>query len=412
MSRFITRFGLIACLLVGAGCANATTATEKKERPGEGPKDKGEPHGHDAKPAGSAHKDEPEHEELPHHVRLKPEVIEAAGIKTRKVERQKLLPTRKLPGEIVADPDRSARISSPVAGRLEEARLREGAQVKKGEVVAVVRVPELGRIHGAQAAAAARARAARANAERLEDLAKKHLASEQAWLDAKADAEAYSAEARALGGQLAAMGSGSGGTAAPFLLALRSPVAGVVVARDAVVGQPVAADQVLGTVADLSEMWFLARVFEKDLEQIRVGSAVEVQLNAYASRRFSGTIELVGQQIDPVARTVTARVRLKNPEGLLRLGLFGAALVSIPGEDGATTRLVIPRDAVTEIGGKQVVFVRQPDDDFEIHPVVLGQGAPGLVEVISGLREGELVVSEGVFSLKSVVLKSTLAEED
>ncbi|MFO0661468.1 MAG: efflux RND transporter periplasmic adaptor subunit [Polyangiaceae bacterium] len=283
--------------------------------------------------------------------------------------------------------------------------------MKKGKVVAVIRVPELGRIYGAQVAASAKAKAARANAERLGDLAKKRISSDQAWLDAKAEADALDAESHALTGQLSAMGS-TGGSGAPFLLALRAPVSGVVVARDAVLGQPVAADQVLGTISDLSEVWFLARVFEKDLELVRVGAAVDVNLNAYPTQRFSGVIELVGQQIDPVARTVTARVRLINRDGLLRLGLFGAALVALPGEHGEEARLVIPRDAVTEIGGKQVVFVRQPDDDFEMHPVVLGQSAPGLVEVISGLRDGELVVSEGVFSLKSLVLKSSLAEED
>ncbi len=409
MSRLRSGLAVVALCLLGLGCSKDTPAGGKKEAPGEAAKKGKAP---DAKPEGSAHRDEPEHEELPRHVRLKPEVIEAAGIKTRKVERQKVVPTRSLPGELIADPDKSARISSPVAGKLEEVRLREGAQVKKGEVVAMVRVPELGRIYGAQASAAARAKAARSSAERLEDLAKKRLTSEQSWLDAKAEADALQAEASALRGQLAAMGSGSGGSTAPFLLALRSPVAGIVVARDAIVGQPVSADQVLGTVADLSEMWFLARVFEKDLEFVRVGSPVEVQLNAYTAQRFLGVVELVGQQIDPVARTATARVRLTNREGLLRLGLFGSALVATAEESKTEARLVIPRDAVTEIAGKPVVFVRQPDDDFEMHPVVLGQSAPGLVEVLSGLREGELVVSEGVFSLKSVLLKSTLAEED
>jgi membrane fusion protein, heavy metal efflux system len=74
--------------------------------------------------------------------------------------------------------------------------------------------------------------------------------------------------------------------------------------------------------------------------------------------------------------------------------------------------LVVPRSAVTEIAGKAVVFVRQEDGDFEVHPVVLGQSAPGIVAVLSGLREGEAVVSEGAFSIKSVVLKSTFGEED
>ncbi|RYE95055.1 MAG: efflux RND transporter periplasmic adaptor subunit [Myxococcales bacterium] len=365
------------------------------------------------RPAGSAvvaHRDEPEHEELPRQVRLRPEVIAAAGIKTVPVQRQVLRSTRLLPGEIALDPDRSARISSPSAGRLEEVRLREGTTVKKGDVVAVVRVPELGRVHGAQSAAASRARSARSNATRLEDLSRRQLASEQSWLDARAEAEASEAESRALAGQLTALGSGGGG--APFLLPLRAPVSGIVVAREAVVGQPVAADQVLATVSDLEEVWFLARVFEKDLDLIRVGAPVDVQLNAYAGQRFAGVVELVGQQIDPVARTVTARVRLANRDGRLRLGLFGAAQVAVASDTKEEARLTVPRDAVTELAGRPVVFVQHPDGDFEAHPVVLGRSAPGQVEVLAGLREGELVVSEGVFSLKSVVLRGTLAEED
>lgn len=365
------------------------------------------------RPAGSAvvaHRDEPEHEELPRQVRLRPEVIAAAGIKTVPVQRQVLRSTRLLPGEIALDPDRSARISSPSAGRLEEVRLREGTTVKKGDVVAVVRVPELGRVHGAQSAAASRARSARSNATRLEDLSRRQLASEQSWLDARAEAEASEAESRALAGQLTALGSGGGG--APFLLPLRAPVSGIVVAREAVVGQPVAADQVLATVSDLEEVWFLARVgVELHVDRGADPDEVEVLLED-AGQRFAGVVELVGQQIDPVARTVTARVRLANRDGRLRLGLFGAAQVAVASDTKEEARLTVPRDAVTELAGRPVVFVQHPDGDFEAHPVVLGRSAPGQVEVLAGLREGELVVSEGVFSLKSVVLRGTLAEED
>jgi membrane fusion protein, heavy metal efflux system len=364
-----------------------------------------------AERAEDAHRDEPKHEELPQQVRLTPEVIAAAGIQTTLVQKQRLSPTRTLSGELTVDPDRSAKIASPVAGRLEEVRLREGEKVKKGDVLALVRVPELGRLNGLRSAALARAKAARANADRLEGLSKASLATEQSYLDAKAEAEAQQAEANALGGQLQGLGSGAS-AGAPFLLPLRAPVSGLVVTRQAVVGQPVAADQVLGTVSDLSELWFLARLFEKDLEHVREGASVEVRLNAHPDTRFRGTVDLIGHQIDPVARTVLARVRLQNKDGLLRAGLFGTALVAVGKGDETPPVLVVPRSAVTEIAGKAVVFVRQEDGDFEVHPVVLGQSAPGIVAVLSGLREGEAVVSEGAFSIKSVVLKSTFGEED
>jgi cobalt-zinc-cadmium efflux system membrane fusion protein len=94
-----------------------------------------------------------------------------------------------------------------------------------------------------------------------------------------------------------------------------------------VVGQPVSADQTLGSIADLSEAWFLGRVFEKDLGRLHEGARAEVVLNAYPAEHFDGTIEVLGQQIDPVARTLTARIRIANRRGLLRIGLFGGARV-------------------------------------------------------------------------------------
>jgi cobalt-zinc-cadmium efflux system membrane fusion protein len=92
--------------------------------------------------------------------------------------------------------------------------------------------------------------------------------------------------------------------------------------------------------------------------------------------------------------------------------LFGTAEVAIPSELETTQKLVVPRSAVTEIAKKTVVFVAQGAADFELHEVTLGREAPGKVEVLAGLREGERVVSDGVFTLKSMVLKGSFAEDE
>lgn len=359
---------------------------------------------------GSGHVDEPAHPELPRRLRLPADVVTNANIKTAPVGKEILAATLTLPGEIMADPDRSARISSPVAGRMETVSFREGAAVKKGDVLALVRVPELGNVRSAQIAATAKAKAARSNASRLESLLAERLGSEQAYRDALAQAEALEAEARSLGEQLAGLGAGNA-TGSGFLLALRAPVDGTVLSRDAVVGQPITPDKTLGSIADLRRVWFLGRIFEKDLASLRTGAPAEVSLNAYPDRHFAGVVEYIGQQIDPVARTLTARVGLDNPDGLLRVGLFGTARVSKGGATGEP-RLVVPRTALIDVAGKTVVFVRHPDGDFELHDVVLGEAALGKVEIVSGLREGEMVVVEGAFTLKSAVLRSSLAEEE
>lgn len=397
----MSRWLLLPVLLTGlAGCPRSGTKEEQKARP---PKT-------EEKADAAAHSDEPEHEDLPKRVRLTKEVVADAKIRTAPVVKEVLALTLALPGEVTADPDKSARVSTPVAGRLVDVRFKEGSTVKKGDVLAIVRVPEIGKVRSAYSATTAKAAASRANAERLGSLAEKGLASKQEAVSAKAEADALEAEARALNEQLGALGMGTGGGGSE--LALRAPVSGVVVARDAVVGQPVTTEQTIATIADLSEAWFLGRVFEKDLGRLKVGAKAEVQLNAYPKEHFDGSIEYLGKQIDPVARTVTARIRLVNRSDLLRIGLFGTARVATGEEAQHVPVLVVPRTAVTEIGGKPVAFVRQADDDFESHEVVLGEASLGKVQIVNGLREGEQVVVEGVFTLKSVVLKGTIAEEE
>ncbi len=368
------------------------------------------PEGDGTSSAPSAHADETAHDALPKKVRLTPAVVRDAKIASLPVTKEVLATTLGLAGEIVADPDRSAKVSSPVAGHLEDIRFKEGGTVKKGDLLATLRVPDLGRLRGTYAATAAKAQTARANAARQKSLLDQRLTSEQAWLDAKTEADALDAEANALAVQLGAMGAGAGGGG--FLLSVRAPVGGVILSRDAVVGQPVTTEQVLATIADLEEVWFLGRVFEKDLGRLAEKSPAEVTLNAYPKDQFSGELEYLGKQIDPVARTLTARIRLVNREQKLRVGLFGVARIGLAQCEKREPALLVPRTAIVEIAGKRVVFVEEPDGDYEVHEITLGDAALGKVEVVAGLREGEKVVVEGAFTLKSAVMKSSLAEEE
>jgi multidrug efflux pump subunit AcrA (membrane-fusion protein) len=95
----------------------------------------------------------------------------------------------------------------------------------------------------------------------------------------------------------------------------------------------------------------------------------------------------------------------------VKVGLFGTARVVVGPAEATAKRVVVPLSAVTRVASRDVVFVRQPDGDFELHPVTVGRTAEGRVEILSGLRAGEAVVVEGVFTLKSAILKGTFGEE-
>jgi len=365
--------------------------------------------------AGPApHQDEPEeHEELPTKVRLLPSVVRAAGIKTAPAILDSLPATVDLTGEIAADPDRSAQLAARVAGRIVDVRVKEGDRVKAGQTVAVLESPELARARATLAAVAARARSARLNADRLKSLEAKSLASGQEVAAAQAEAAALEADVAAARQTLAALGQ----TAEPLQgpgarVIIRAPLSGFVLKRDAVQGQSVGPEHVIAVIGDLEQVYFLGRLFEKDLARVKVAAATEVRLNAYPTEAFDGKIETIGRQIDPAARTVTARILVRNHADLVKVGLFGTARVVIGAADAQTKRVVVPIRAVTRVAERDVVFVRQPDGDFELHPVTLGRSAGGRVELLSGLRAGEEVVVDGVFTLKSAILKRTFGEQD
>ena len=373
-------------------------------------------------PTAAPHHDEAApHDSMPTRVTLREEVARAAGIRTAAVTSQPLPNTLEIVGEIAADPDRAARIAARVSGRIVSVHAREGDRVRAGALLCVIESLDLVRTRAALAAAQARGVSARENATRLDTLVPSGLAARQEVSGATAESLALQAEASAAAESLRSMGAQAAAKGGDARLELRSPIDGSVTGRNATLGQIVSAEHVLFDVVDLDKAHFVGRLFEKSLAQVEVGATAEIRLNAYPDLVFVGTVESIGRQLDPVARTVVARLRIADPQhgDRLKLGLFGVARVSTrtplrpAGEPTALDRspLVVPLSALTRIADRDVVFVRQPDGHFELHPVTLGRTASGLAEVLTGLRAGEQVVVDGVFTLKSALLRSTLGED-
>jgi membrane fusion protein, heavy metal efflux system len=279
--------------------------------------------------------------------------------------------------------------------------------------VAVLTSPEVARARALLASASARAKASRLNARRLESLAAKSLAAGQEVATAQAEAAALEADETAARQTLAAFGPAAlDAQGAGARLTIRSPLSGVVLTRDGIPGQTVDSEHAIALVGNLERAYFLGRLFEKDLAQVKVGAAAEVRLNAYPGELFEGKVETIGHQIDAAARTVTARILVTNHDDLLKVGLFGNARVVSGPTNAGRERLIVPLTAVTRVADREVVFVRLPGGEFEVHPVTVGATAGGRAEILSGLAKGEDVVVRGTFTLKSAVLKGTFGEEE
>jgi membrane fusion protein, heavy metal efflux system len=188
-------------------------------------------------------------------------------------------------------------------------------------------------------------------------------------------------------------------------VSLTAPVSGTVISRAANAGEVIEANREILRVADLSTVWIIGQVYERDLARIRPGSGASVTTEAHPGRVFRGRISYIDPSLDPQTRTGQVRIELANPGQMLRIGMYVQIAFGAMG-DAERTSPVIPVAAVQNINNQQIVFVATDDPNvFVLRPVRLGAEANGRVPVLEGLAVGERIVTEGSFLLRAEWLK-------
>jgi cobalt-zinc-cadmium efflux system membrane fusion protein len=161
-------------------------------------------------------------------------------------------------------------------------------------------------------------------------------------------------------------------------------------------------------VADLSLVWVLVDINEKDLAKVYKGQDAIVTVGAFPDLRLKGRITHIADLVDEAARTVKARVELANPGRKLKPEMFATVALALPADTPPV--LAVPEEALQELHGEKVLFVTEDGAEFEPRKVALGRMTGGMAEVISGLSEGERYVARGSFLLKSELQKGELGE--
>ena len=188
-------------------------------------------------------------------------------------------------------------------------------------------------------------------------------------------------------------------------VSLPAPVSGTVIVRSVNPGEVVAADKELLRIADLSSVWVIAQVYEKDLGKIRIGSGASVTSDAYPGRVIRGHVSYVDPAIDQTTRTAQVRVEVANPGQLLKIGMFVNVAFATVGGSEATVP-VIPKSAVQNVNNQQVVFVTTKEPNvFTMRPLRLGSEVNGFFPVFEGLTAGDQIVTNGSFLLRAEWLK-------
>ncbi len=188
---------------------------------------------------------------------------------------------------------------------------------------------------------------------------------------------------------------------------LRAPFDGIVIRMNAAEGETIQVDDQVFDIVDTHNVWVQADLYGSDVALVREGSKATVLLEGDERRTFAGRVSHISDVVDPTTRTVRVRVEVPNPDRQLKLDMFATIRFSSSASQSA---LSIPASALQQVDGKQVVFVRENPTEFELREVEIGPENQGWVEVRSGAKENETVVTRGSFVLKSEHQKAELGE--
>jgi len=322
------------------------------------------------------------------------------------VAQGQLLSHREFPATVQANQNELAEVTTLIRGRVVKVSVDVGQDVKKGTLLAMLHSVDLGVAEGDYLKAGARLHEAELAHLRAKDLYENKAVSlaelqrrEAAMKTARAELREAKNRLELLGVPLEEIGRLERELTIKANMPLRAPFDGRVITRNITRGEVVETEQKLFTVANLTDVWVIGNVPEKDVRFIRKDQRVNVVLAAYPHAIFSGTITYVGDVLDPATRTMNLRVTVPNPERLLKPEMF--AIVSVFATSSPDA-LSVPLASVQDGPMGKIVFVQRKEDGaFEARTVKLGDEEGDVVRVLEGVKAGEQVVTKGSFALKS-----------
>ena len=336
---------------------------------------------------------------------LTPEMMQRAGIQLVEARKGTATTRLHLPGVVQPNAYKNLDVTSLVAGRVTQVRAELGQRVMQNEMLATVYSPELADAQTAFIAARSQLAAHDLALARTQRLFAIGAASRQELekMDAeKADMTRAVETARARLVLLGIPEDKAQRIASPAdvitTFDVKSPIAGVITKRNANAGLNIDLATPLFTVTDLSDVWVIADLYERDFASVGVGSPVTITTAAYPGLELRGRVNYIDPQVQAETRTAKLRAEVANRADRLRLGMF--VDVTIAGRGGQAV-VMVPKTAVQTIGTQSVVFVSTGPGRFVQRVVTPGDTLGNDIAISSGLDPGDIVVAEGAFFLRA-----------
>ena len=416
MSKKTIIIGIILALALGGGFiyrfahlksgggehAEHKEAGHKEEKAGGHDEDKEKKEGHEG---------HDEHGESGN-VKMTAEVQKQNGVLVAAAKKQRLAGVISATGKVEANADRIAHVSPRISGKIVAVKASLGDSVASGQTLVTLDSVELGEALNRYHQSRTRLALAQSNMERIKNLVEKKIAARKDIFQAETDFKTVQTELHTDEERLSLYGVSTsdlkGEDHKRPLLPVKSPINGIITEKHAIVGELSDPSKSLYTVADLSSVWVLVDINEKDLTKVRKGQAAIVSVGAFPNLKMKGRITYIADLVDEATRTVKARIEVGNPGRKLKPEMFATVELALPADTPPV--LSVPEDAMQEVEGKKVLFVTDNGTEFEPRKVELGRASGGMTEVVSGLKEGERYAAKGSFLLKSEMQKGELGE--
>jgi len=303
---------------------------------------------------------------------------------------------------LVTDASHVAVVNARAAGVVRSIQVDLGSRVARGSPLATLESSAVGEDRSKLQAATARASVAEANYRREKELYDKGISALREVEEAERDWATARAELAAASSALGMIGT-TDGPAGTYVL--RAPIGGTVTKRAATVGTLVGTDHALFEICDTAQLWADIDVPEMQAFQVEAGQRVVLRVDGLPGREFQGVLKFVSPVIDPITRTVKARAALSNRDGALRANMFARARIISHANEAA---VLVPKPAVQDARGVQLVFVQLAADTYEARRVRTTPADNDMVAIAADVRPGERVVTTGSFLLKTETLKESI----
>jgi cobalt-zinc-cadmium efflux system membrane fusion protein len=352
-------------------------------------------------------------------VTLTAERQKMAGIEVRTLALESVSAPLSATAVIALNADRVSKISSRVTGKVIQVTATQGQRVRAGQTLARMDTVDLDQVWSEYMKGKSKQELAAKTLQREETLFAKGVCPEKDVLkarqelsEAEADLALANEKFRLLGVEVVRVETQkSNGLKGHPLISISSPLSGVITEKSVTPGEMVGPEKVLFIVADLSTLWVSTHFYEKDIPFLKAGLGVKISVAAFPDRDFTGVISYIGDVVDEKSRTVTARVTIPNGGGLLKPGMFATVLIDT--RTGEKQKLLgLPEEAVVIDGSAHYVFVQSAPGKFKKSNIKPGRTLGKTVEILEGLKAGDLVVTKGAFTLKSELKKETLHADE